>query len=67
MEKILAGIIDQLKSLEAGDAQDNIDGAISYLGCAVQNVRERIIYTGNPHELPRVGGQLDCDPAEFEE
>jgi len=39
MEEILKQMIYQLKSLEWGKAQENVDGAIAYLGCAVQNLR----------------------------
>jgi len=39
MEEILKQMIEQLQSLEWGEAQENIDGAIAYLSCAWQNLR----------------------------
>lgn len=38
MEEILKQMIEQLQSLSWGEAQENVDGALAYLGCAVQNL-----------------------------
>jgi hypothetical protein len=40
MEEILKRMIEQLQSTEWGEAQENVDGALAYLGCAVQNLRK---------------------------
>lgn len=39
MEEILKRMIEQLQSLEWGEAQENVDGALAYLSCAVQKLR----------------------------
>lgn len=39
MEEILKQMIERLQGLEWGEAQENVDGALAYLGCAVQNLR----------------------------
>ena len=40
MEFLLTKIIEQLQSMDWGPAQDNVDAAIAYLSCAIQNVRD---------------------------
>lgn len=40
MEHILKQMIDTLQNIDWGDAQENVDGALAYLGCAVHDLRQ---------------------------
>jgi len=38
VKQILQYIIEQLQGLDWGEAQENVNGALAYLGCAVQDL-----------------------------